>query len=210
MLEVLFNHKEWIFSGIGIVILSGLFTLVRKMKFSTLGSALSKFYGVLISLFRSSEDITKNINIDLRPRNRPFELWLHDLPKSQFWLRGTNFNSFDISIKQITIEYNYGGMSAKCNSFLHGRHLLKLSINDAILVEDSLTGDQADYIAGYQDEPRCNVSIKAVLKTPSKDIFYENNYLEGTTPTLVNEKLRREKMLNMSSQQDASKAGASA
>ena len=200
MFELLINHKEWIFSGIGVLVAGGVIALIKKMKFSIVNKSISFVYGFLISLFRSKEDILKGINIDLRPRNEPFELWLHDLPKSQFWLRGVNLNPFNIAIKQITIEFNYGGMSAKCNEFLHKRYLLSQSINDAILVEDNLTGDQADYIAGYEDDPRCRITIKALLKTPAKEVLYENNYLEGVAPSLVNEKPRREKMLHKAKQ----------
>ncbi|GGI71916.1 hypothetical protein [Shewanella gelidii] len=203
MFEELMNHKEWIFSGLGIVVVGGLITIIKKVKFSSLRKRASSLYGVLASVFKSNEDILKNINIDLRPRNEPFELWLHDLPKSQFWLRGVNLNPFDIEIKQISIEFNYGGMSAKCNEFLHDRYLHGLSINDAILVEDDLTGEQADYIAEYEDNPRSKVTIKAVLKTPSKEVLYENRYLEGALPSLVNEQLRKEKMLNKSKHTDA-------
>jgi hypothetical protein len=195
MLEWFIEQKDWIFSGIGIVIISFSITFVRKMKFSSLGNFMSRVYGVFISFLRSDEDITKNINIDLRPRNSPFEIYLDDLPKSKFWLRGLNFNPFEISIKHITIEYSYGGMTAKCSSFLHGCTLPKLSINDVILVDDGISSEQADYIAGFQDESRCTVIIKAVLKTPSKEISYESNYLEGISPALINKKLRSEKML---------------
>lgn len=200
MLEEIMNHKEWIFSGIGVVIVGGIVATIKKMKFSVLGKRISSIYGVLVSLFRSKEGIVRGINIDLRPRNRPFELWLHDLPKSQFWLRGVNLNPFKVTIKQISVEFNYGGMSAKCNEFLHDRCLQSLSINDVILVEGTLTGDQADYIAGYDDDPRCRITIKAVLKTPSKEVLYENNHLEGVSPSLINERPRREKMLNKSRQ----------
>lgn len=203
MIDELLNHKEWIFSGVGIVLLGGLVTLLKKMKFSSIGEFFSKIYGVALSLFRSKKDIVKCINIDLRPRNEPFELWLHDLPKSQFWLRGVNLNPFNLAIKQITIEFNYGGMSAKSNEFLHDRYMPKNSISDAILIEDDLTGEQADYIAGYEEDPRCRVSIKAILKSPTKEVLYENTYLEGVRPSLVNEHVRREKMLNKKIKEDA-------
>ena len=51
--------------------------------------------------------------MDLRSRNEPFELWLHDLPKSRIWVTMVNLNPFDISIKQVTVEFTYGANSLK-------------------------------------------------------------------------------------------------
>ncbi|WP_155735714.1 hypothetical protein [Pseudoalteromonas luteoviolacea] len=118
----------------------------------------------------------------------------HGFLVSIFCSKTVNFNSFDITIKQVMIEFNYGGMHAACNTFLQGRDIGKHSINDVILVEDNLTGEQADYIAGFNDEPNCIVRIKAILKAPTKEVIYESDFLEGSKPSLINANGRRVKM----------------
>ncbi|WP_419147222.1 hypothetical protein [Pseudoalteromonas 'SMAR'] len=133
MIEMLMDHKEWIFSGIGVVLLAWL----AKLN--------------VISLFYLESHTANNMNIDLRPRHKPFELWLDGLPKFKLWLRGANFNPFDITIKQITIEFNYGGVDVKCDNFIHRCIVPRLSFNDVILVEGNLTAEQADHIAGLEN-----------------------------------------------------------
>ncbi|KNC66115.1 hypothetical protein [Pseudoalteromonas ardens] len=198
MIEMLMDHKEWIFSGIGVFF----FTLFRKRDVSQVlkifASAAATVYTHLISVFYPKSLVVTKVNIDLRPRHKPFELWLNELPKCKLWLRGINFNSFDITIKHITIEFNYGGVNVKCDNFMHRCVVPRLSFNDVILFEGNLTTEQADYIAGLEDGQSCHVSIKAVLKTPTKEITYEHSYMDGIEPALVNANGRKDKMRNKS------------
>ncbi|MEZ7205340.1 hypothetical protein [Pseudoalteromonas sp. DY56-GL79] len=194
MMEMLMEHKEWLFSGIGVFVL-GLFIKVgSKVILKGIIQTIVRAISNLISIFYAKSYTVKKINIDLRPRHKPFELWLGELPKFKFWLRGANFNPFDITIKQITIEFNYGGVNVKCDNFIHRCIVPRLSLNDVILVEGNLTAEQADHIAGLEDGQSCQVSIKAVLKTPTKEITYEHNYMDGIEPALVNANGRKNKV----------------
>ncbi|WP_155731963.1 hypothetical protein, partial [Pseudoalteromonas luteoviolacea] len=179
MSEESIKHVQWIFSGAGILVITWFIAWVKKTKLTTIKDKVSKAHGFLISIFCSKSVTIQKVKIDIRPRHNPFELWLNeDLPKSKFWLMGVNFNSFDITIKQVIIEFNYGAMNATCNTFLQGRDIGKHSINEVILVEDNLTGEQADYIAGFNDEPNCIVRIKAILKTPTKEVIYQGKSMK--------------------------------
>ena len=173
-----------------------LLNFIRKLKFSAPARFLTRASEYIVSLFRSSEDIAKSIDIDLRPRNAPFELWLHELPRSQAWLRVINLNPFSVCVKSISLEFGYGGLTAKSKNDYHNQEVEKYSINNGILVEGDLTGEQADYIAKYQENPQCRVSIKATFKSPSKEIYYENSWLEGIPVRLVNGQQRKEKLLS--------------
>lgn len=194
-MQGILDNIEWLFSGIGVVIAIAFLNFIRKLKFSAPARLIAGVSEYIVSSFRSSEDIAKCIDIDLRPRNTPFELWLHELPRSQAWLKITNLNPFSISIKSISIEFGYGGLTAKSRNDEHNYKIEKYSINDGLLVEGDLTGDQADYIAKYQENPQCRISIKATLKAPSKEIYYENSWLEGVPVRLVNDQSRKAKLL---------------
>ena len=198
MIEMLMDHKEWIFSGIGVALLAWFAKLNVKAILKVLIKVIVKTYSNVISIFYLESHIANNMNIDLRPRHKPFELWLDGLPKFKLWLRGVNFNPFDITIKQITIEFNYGGVNVKCDNFIHRCIVPRLSFNDVILVEGNLTAEQADHIAGLEGGQSCHVCIKAVLKTPTKEITYEHNYMDGINPSLVNANGRKDKVLKKS------------
>lgn len=196
MTEGILNNIEWIFSGVGVVVGIATLNFVRKLKFSAPARMLNLSSEYVVSSFRSSEDVASNIDIDFRPRHSPFELWLHELPRSQAWLRVTNLNPFTLTLKSITLEFGYGGLSARSKNDYHNQSIKRHSINNGILVEGDLTGEQADYIAKLQDNPQCRVSIKATFKSPSKEIFYENSWLEGVPVRLVNDQQRRERFLS--------------
>lgn len=195
MIQAILDNIEWLFSGIGVVLAIAFLNFIRTLKFSAPARLIAGVSEYIVSSFRSSEDIAKCIDIDLRPRNTPFELWLHELPRSQAWLKITNLNPFSISIKSISIEFGYGGLTSKLRNDEHNYKIEKYSINGGLLVEGDLTGDQADYIAKYQENPQCRISIKATLKAPSKEIYYENSWLEGVPVRLVNDQSRKAKLL---------------
>lgn len=195
MIEGILNNIEWLFSGIGVIVGIAFLNFIRKIKFSAPVRILTNASECIVSLFKSSEDISNCIDIDIRPRNAPFELWLHELPRSQAWLRVTNLNPFSVSIKVISLEFGYGGLTAKSKNDYHNLKVDKYSINNGVLVEGDLTGDQADYIAKYQENPQCRLSIKATIKTPLKEVYYENSWLEGVPVKLVNDQLRKAKLL---------------
>ncbi|UTA48258.1 hypothetical protein L1F30_01650 [Simiduia sp. 21SJ11W-1] len=195
MFEELLNNIEWLFSGLGVVIGIAALNFIRKLKFSAPAKFLTHISEYLVSLFRSSEDIAKNVDLDLRPRNTPFELWLHELPRIQAWLKVINLNPFSLSIKNISLEFGYGGLTAKSKTDFHDLKVEKYSVHDGILAEGDLTGEQADYIAKYQDNPQCRITIRATLKSPSKEISYENSWLEGVPVRLVNDQQRKARLL---------------
>lgn len=196
MIDGILNNIEWLFSGVGVVIGIAVLNFIRKLKFSAPARLLNRASEYIVSSFRSSEDIARCIDIDIRPRHAPFELWLHELPRSQVWLRVINLNPFSVSIKSISLEFGYGGLTAKSKNDYHDQKIEKYSINNGMLVEGDLTGEQADYIAKYQENPQCRVSIKAILKSPSKEIYYENSWLEGVPVRLVNDQKRKAKLLS--------------
>ncbi len=196
MIEGILNNIEWLFSGVGVVVGIAILNFILKLKFSGPANILNRVSEYIVSSFRSSEDIANNIDIDLRPRHTPFELWLHELPKTQAWLRVTNLNPFTLTLKSISLEFGYGGLTAKSKNDHYNQNIEKYSINNGILVEGDLTGEQADYIAKYQENPQCRVSIKATFKSPSKEVFYENSWLEGVPFRLVNDQYRKAKLLS--------------
>ncbi|ASG01624.1 hypothetical protein CEG15_15810 [Vibrio anguillarum] len=195
MIDQIIEHKEWLFSGVGVVLALSLLNFLKSMKFSLIGQRLRKVSEFLSSLMRSKEDIVDDFRMDLRSRHEPFELWLHDLPKSTIWLTIVNLNPFDVSIKQITVRFTYGAVSSEATTVFHDKRINRLSVNDSILVEDTLTGEQADHIASFLDDPMCRISIKATIKTPSKEVIYERNNLEGVRVKLVNDQSRKAKLL---------------
>ena len=195
MIEKIINNIDWIFSGIGLAIGAVLLNFIRKLQFSALSKLLARISGYIVSVLRSPDDISKNINIDLRPRHDPLELWLHELPKSQAWLKVANLNPFALALKSISLEIGYGGLVAKAKSDFHNQTIDKYTIVNNVLVEGELTGDQADYIVKYQENPRCRISIKAVFSSPSKEVFYENSWLEGVPVKLVNDQQRKARVL---------------
>lgn len=193
MLEGIFDNVEWLFSGIGVVIGIAVLNFMRKLKLSAPAQFLSRISEYVISIFRSSEDIAKSLNLDLRPRHDPFELWLHELPRCQAWIRIVNLNPFSISIKSISLEFGYGGLTSKSKTDFHNQRVDKYSMLDGVLVEGNLTGEQADYIAKYSENPQCRITIRAILKSPSKEISYENSWLEGVPVRLINDQQRKSK-----------------
>lgn len=195
MLGGILNNVEWLFSGIGVVIGIAILGFVRKLRFSAPLQVLSRISEYIISLFRSPEDIAKCLNLDLRPRHDPFELWLHELPRSQAWLRFINLNPFSLSIKSISLEFGYGGLTAKLKTDFHNQRIEKYSMLDGLLVEGDLTGEQADYIAKYQETPQCRITVRAILKSPSKEVPYENSWLEGVPVKLINDQHRKAKLI---------------
>ncbi len=195
MLVEILENIDWMFSGIGVVVGIALLNFFRKVRFTAPAKAINFLAEFISSLLRSSEDISKNIEIDLRPRHDPFELWLHDLPKCQTWLRVINLNPFPLDLKDISLEFNFGGMSAKARSEYHDQKVGKSTICDGVLVEGDLTGEQADYIAKYEDNPQCRITIRATFKAQSKEVKYENSWLEGVRVKLVNDQARKAKFL---------------
>ena len=194
MIAQILEHKEWLFSGVGVVLALSFLNLLKNMKFSLIGQRLRKVAEFFSSLMRSKEDIVEGLRMDMRLRHESFELWLHELPKSTIWLTMVNLNPFDITIKQVTVKFTYGAVSSEATTVFHDKRINRLSVNDSILVEDSLTGEQADHVAGFLDDPICRISIKATIKTPSKEVIYERNNLEGVRVKLVNDQARKTKL----------------
>ena len=187
--------KEWLFSGVGIVVILSFCKFFKSMKFLRIGQRLRKVSAFLSSRMRKKEDIVGYLRMDLRSRNEPFELWLHDLPKSRIWLTIVNLNPFDISIKQVTVKFTYGAISSETTTVFHGKQIDRLSVDDCILIEGALTGEQANHVANFMDDPMCRISIKATIKTPSKEVIYEIYNLEGVRAKLVNGESRKTKLL---------------
>ncbi|WP_018984918.1 hypothetical protein [Salinimonas chungwhensis] len=196
MIEILKDNIEWIFSGVGLVVLGSIISWAGKIKFSVIGKQLSKLYSLVIMSCCSKESILKRVDIDIRARNKPFELWLHELPQCRIWLRATNLNRFDISIKKISIEYNYGGLGLLSTTTFNARTLDKQSIDNSFLVEDKLSQDDANYIAEYIDEPRCCATITATIKAGFKEIIYQNRSMDGISPSLINVVFRKNQKLS--------------
>jgi len=200
MIEDILNNLDWLFSGIGVVVLGAIITLLRRAKLPVLSKPFLIIHEWISSVFSSDKKVSNRINLDLRPRHRPFEIQLGELPKSRFWIRCINFNSFRLKLKQVTIETYYHGTILHMNTFYHDRFIEKKSIDDVVLVEDNLTGEQADFIAkhGIESISDCTVYIKAVFQSPTKEVTYENPCLEGIKPILVNQNYRvnKNKTLN--------------
>lgn len=194
MPEEISKNIEWLFSGAGVVIGLAILNYIRKIKFSAPAKFINFTSEYITSLLKSSEDISKNINIDMRPRHVPIELWVHELPKNQAWLRIINLNPFALTIKNISIEFVYGGMPGKSRSDYHDITIGKYSIYEDILVEGNLTSEQADYIVQYKDNPQFRAIIRATFKSPSKGITYESGWLEGVHTRLVNDQYRKAKL----------------
>ena len=194
MIEATLENVTWLFSGVGLVAAVAALKFLRGLKFSAPAKFLTRVSEYIISAFRSSEDIAEGLNLDLRPRSNPLELWLHELPKSQVWIRVVNLNPLSLGIKSISLEFAYGGLISKSKVDLHRKVVHKHSMLDRLLVVGDLTGEQADYIAGYMEDPQCRIIIRAVFKAPFKEVCYESGWLEGVPVKLINHQQRKSRV----------------
>lgn len=107
MYELLFENKEWLFSGAGLIVLSIVATLfinIYKKSEKGVSEKLFNIYNVLPDFILkrrfSEERLNRFLNVDLRSRDESAKLNLGELPTCQIWVSIINHSPFNVEIEK--------------------------------------------------------------------------------------------------------------
>lgn len=180
MLDYIINNKEWIFSGAGVtlVLLLGALFKKRSKKVTNetgifdshppISQPLVSVYTLVPNFllkwrFREYR-LNALIKIDIRSRGEAIRLNLGELPDCRIWLLLINHSPFDLDVESIKGELNYNGCRISVESKDH-IDVSKHSSNDAILLEGTLTGDQAIHCSKENTKTYTSLTLRSRIKT---------------------------------------------
>lgn len=193
LFELINENKEWLFSGAGILVLTIIFSFIRKASKKEIQDSkqLMNIYclvpnSVLRRQF-SEQRINKLVNIDLMPRGESAKLNLCELPICQVWLCVVNHSPFSIEFESIKGELNYNGCRVSIENSDH-TNISPHSTNDTVLLEGPLTGEQAIHCSRENKQPYVLLTIKARMRTSFGIFKKHSGDLRSFNITVINKR----------------------
>ena len=181
----MFNNIEWVFSGIGVVVLAAIARTVikacsqKKSKNEIVPEGSSETVEIsqqsIVSVYTlipkfilkrnfKNPRVNSLVRIYVRPGKESVRLNLGGVPELQVWVRLVNHAPFDFEIESVTGTLNYNGcrMDIKLKNHMH---VSKHSSIESIFLEGDLTGEQAKYCSKENNGSYTSLVFRARIKT---------------------------------------------
>lgn len=190
MWDLIVTNMPWLFSGVGIVAVLAAFRSVRGLTLVPVIHGWRAMLKLLRGLLWNSNDLNDRVEMDVRSRGRPLELWLDETPRVDIWLTITNHSPLDLTFGSLSAEWAYGGVSAKAVESEPNLVVPAHTTYRQVKVRMDLTDAQANRIAQSESGVEGHIQIRAKAEQGWRSWSLCSGGLERIPARLVNAQIR--------------------
>lgn len=186
MWDLVVSNLPWIFSGIGVVAVLAISRAARQFTLMPLVRGTGRILRLVRGLLWSDSELNGKVELDVRPRGCPLEIWLDETPHADIWVTITNHSPLDLTITSLSAEWSYGGVSTKAVDSEPDLVVRAHTSSSPFKTRVDLTDAQANRIAQSAARGEGRVQIRAKAAQGWRSWALCSGDLEGVPARLVN------------------------